>query len=55
MGYIPDKICSLLETNSLNIPLHVDIDICEGSWAVKKSWDTNLVLNGHVENYIDWD
>ena len=55
MGYVPNKICGLLETNSLNIPLHVDIDICEGSWAVKKSWDDKIVLNGHVENYIDWD
>lgn len=55
MGFIPNKISSLLETNSLNIPLHVDIDVCEGSWAVKKSWNDKLVLNGHIENYIDWD
>ena len=58
MGFIPHKISSLLEANSLNIPLHVDIDVCEGSWAVKKSWDGKALLNGHrpkIQNYIDWD
>jgi len=34
------------------------MDVCEDSWAVKKSWDGKAASNGHrptIENYIDWN
>ena len=45
--------------NSLNIPLKVDIDVCEGSWAVKKDWSkftlTDTPEPVKLEDVIDWD
>jgi len=48
-----------LKQNSLNIPLHVDMDICDPSWASKKILDM-ANLNGYkpkerLEDYIDWE
>ena len=48
-----------LKQNSLGIPLQVDMDICDPSWASKKELDMNN-LNGYkpkecLENYIDWE
>jgi len=48
----------ILEANSLDIPLKVDIDVCEGSWAVKSEWNKWSVPEVKcdiIEEYIDWD
>jgi len=51
LGTVPYEIQRLMETNSLEIPLRVDIDVCTPSWATKKALDdTPRVL----EDYIDW-
>ena len=36
LDYLPNQIRELLEQNSLNIPLKVDMEICTPSWASKK-------------------
>ena len=55
---VPLQIQKLLEENSLDIPLKVDIDVCEGSWAVKKDWLKSSLTNEPVsvtlEECIDW-
>ena len=51
LGTLPFQIQRLMEENSLDIPLRVDIDICTPSWATKEALDdTPRVL----EDYIDW-
>ena len=47
---IPFKIKDLLEMNSLDIPLSVDMEICEPSWATKKDFKLPTLAD-----YIDWD
>ena len=47
---IPFDIRSLLEINTLNIPLSVDMEICNPSWATKKDFKLPT-----LEDYIDWD
>ena len=55
---VPLQIQRLMEENSLNIPLKVDIDVCEGSWAVKKDWSkltlTPEPVYATLESSIDW-
>ena len=55
---VPLQIQTLMEDNSLNIPLKVDIDVCEGSWAVKKDWSKASLTPKPVcvtlEESIDW-
>ena len=56
---IPDIVQNLLKENSLNIPLQVDMELCDPSWATKIDLDKALA-NGHftktsMEDYIDWD
>ena len=34
---VPNQIKSLLEQNSLDIPLYVDMEECSPSWATKKT------------------
>ena len=46
---IPFKIKDLLEQNSLNIPLKVDMEICTPSWATKKDFK-----EPSLDDYIDW-
>ena len=58
--HVPNEICSLLEQNSLAIPLRVDMNICLPSWATKFPWDGqayNLPSQPQEEliNSIDWD
>lgn len=49
-------IKELLEENSLNIPLHVDLEICDPSWATKRDFVlTELLEPDIISNYIDWD
>ena len=38
LGIVPLKIKKLLEQNSLDIPLKVDIELCINSWANKKDF-----------------
>ena len=49
---LPFEIQKLMETNSLDIPLRVDIDICKPSWATKEAFDDRP--RDILENYIEW-
>ena len=55
---VPQQIQILLEENSLGIPLKVDIDVCQGSWAVKQDWSkvdlTKELVSATLEDAIDW-
>ena len=46
---VPYEIRDLLETNTLGIPLKVDMELCSPSWASKKELKT-LTL----EDFVDW-
>ena len=37
--WIISDIKDLMQTNSLNIPLFCDVEICDGSWAIKNEYD----------------
>jgi len=53
---ISDHITTLLEQNSLGIPLFIDKEVCSPSWANKIDF-TKWVTNGHnddIVRYIDW-
>ena len=39
--------------NTLNIPLEVDMEICDPSWAIKK--DVADKDKFKLEEHIDWD
>ena len=43
----------MLQVNSLDIPLYVDMEICNPSWATKKDFVYSKPKG--VEDYIDWD
>ena len=47
---IPIKIREILEINSLDIPLVVDMEICDPSWATK----TDFTIKP-IDDYIDWN
>jgi len=51
---LPQRIQALLEVNSLNIPLKVDIALCKPSWATKVA-PSIVSVQEQVENYIDWE
>ena len=55
---LPDQIKDVMITNSLNIPLQVDMELCDPSWATKVDLDKAL-SNGHfktrMEDFIDWE
>ena len=36
---VADKVKELMIANTLNIPLEVDMEICDPSWAIKKDVD----------------
>jgi len=46
---IPYKIQSLLEDNTLDVPLKVDMEVCSPSWATKENYKP-----AELEDYIDW-
>ena len=50
---IPNKIKQLLTTNSLGIPLDVDVEILHPSWATKQS--VQSPIETEINNDIDWD
>ena len=49
LDIVPLKIRELLEVNSLDIPLKVDMEICSPSWATKKDFKPTT-----LDDYIDW-
>ena len=53
LATIPFEIKALLEINSLDIPLQVDMEICSPSWATKK--DLTIEEEYDILNDIDWD
>ena len=52
---LPQQIPLILEANSLDIPLKVDIDVCNGSWATKTDWSKWEPKCDIIEEYIDWE
>ena len=52
---LPQQIQLILEANSLDIPLKVDIDVCNGSWATKTDWSKWKPKCDIIEEYIDWE
>ena len=50
LSTVPFEIKALLEQNSLDIPLKVDMEICTPSWATKKTF-----TGTSFEDCIDWD
>ena len=51
---VPSEIQQLLEENSLGIPLKVDVEVCDPSWATKK-YLTDIPQPVTIEEAIDWD
>ena len=55
-----EKIRDILQENSLGIPLMVDMELCDPSWATKHDFQVhngNVVFGDQpapVEEYIDW-
>ena len=47
---VPFEIKNLLEINSLEIPLTVDMEICTPSWATKRFFEVPT-----IDHYIDWE
>ena len=50
---VPYKIKDIMEQNSLNIPLYVDMEVCDPSWATKK--ELTVKEEYDILNDIDWD
>ena len=56
---VPYEIQKILSTNSLGIPLQVDMELCDPTWASKVDMEKAL-SNGHfmkakLEDFIAWD
>ena len=47
----------LMETNSLDIPLYIDMEVCTPSWATKIDFRQNLLskTKDDIIDYIDWN
>ena len=52
---VAPKIRELMIENSLNIPLGVDMELCDPSWATKKDFKLAEDKVFEVAEYIDWD
>ena len=54
---VPYEIKKLMEINSLNIPLYIDMEICTPSWATKKDFEVDLPSEqkDDIIDYIDWE
>jgi DNA polymerase-1 len=50
---VPDAVQKILEENSLGIPLRVDVEVCDPSWATKK-YLTDIPKPVTIEEAIDW-
>jgi len=57
LDVVPPEIQRLLETNSLNIPLYVDMEVCTPSWATKKDFNADLpsMAKDDIIDHIDWN
>ena len=54
-GHVRDD-GGIVEINSLDIPLQVDLEVCDPSWATKKDFVlTEAREPDTISNYIDWD
>ena len=53
LSTIPYNIKTLMEQNSLNIPLYVDMELCDPSWATKR--ELTIEEEYDIINDIDWD
>tara|TARA_Y100000816_G_C26089626_1_gene575606 strand:- start:706 stop:2196 length:1491 start_codon:yes stop_codon:yes gene_type:complete len=51
---LPNLIRDVLVENTLRIPLEVDIELCEPSWAVKKDYSYTLYHEKELVHSIDW-
>jgi DNA polymerase-1 len=51
---VPSAIQEILEENSLGIPLKVDVEVCDPSWATKK-YLTDIPKAVTLEEAIDWE
>ena len=51
---VADKVKELMIVNTLNIPLEVDMEICDPSWAIKKDADEKETNIFKLEEHIDW-
>ena len=51
---VPNEIQKLLEENSLGIPLKVDVEVCDPSWATK-TYLTDMPQPVTIEESIDWE
>ena len=53
---VPYKIKELMEINSLDIPLYVDMEFCNPSWANKIDLEKPLTeeKEDDIVDYIDW-
>ena len=52
---VAPKIRDLLVDNSLGLPLHVDMEVCDPSWATKKDFVLTEPTKNDILDYIDWD
>ena len=52
---VAPKIRELMIENSLNIPLEVDMELCEPSWATKKDFKSTDDEVFELTEHIDWD
>ena len=54
---VPNKITTLLEQNSLEIPLFIDKEVCYPSWATKMNFDDWMTRpkKDDILQYIDWN
>ena len=57
LEYVPEEIVSLMQINSLDIPLFVDKEVCIPSWASKIDFDKWMtrIKEDDILQYIDWD
>ena len=53
LSTIPYNIKTLMEQNSLNIPLYVDMELCDPSWSTKRELTIEEAYD--IINDIDWD
>ena len=54
---VPYEIKKLMETNSLDIPLYIDMEVCTPSWATKIDFSQKLrsMEKDNIIEYIDWN
>tara|TARA_R100001129_G_scaffold173969_1_gene145975 strand:- start:6388 stop:7743 length:1356 start_codon:yes stop_codon:yes gene_type:complete len=48
------KIRELLKVNTLGIPLDVDMEVCEPSWATKKDASKLITTEQESEDWVEW-